>query len=488
LRKHQDYTPREKSIIGKALEFSARHYEDRLHKSGRPFLVHVIDIAENLLDIHADPSVIILALVHDLPHHTEITYADIAETFSAAMAELTRHVQKMGRMRTENESLQQQDLTYMLSSMSLDIRIAIIRLIHRLNDLRNQTVTGPDDLLFLATETIDLYVPLAGRLGMSMIKNELEDLCFKIISPDLHQEIQTQLARTREEDLAYLDHIKASLRQLLQKQKIKATINGRIKSTYSIYRKMMKRKIPLDKVYDKLAIRIVVNSVTQCYQILGIIHTNFTPIQGTFDDYIATPKSNNYQSLHTAIYPGQGIAFKPIEIQIRTEWMNQDAEFGAASHWRYKDQEFLDVDSTEEQKHWIKSLIKLREKFERHAEFVQALKSEVFEENVIIFDHLGKVIYLPAKATAKDYADYVNAPIHREPVVVRVNGRICALSQSLKSGDTIEICPIGKDNDRHLCPPELVHGDIQSGSIKIIRSQRKHSVKTSKGGIHYEER
>ncbi|MBN2384504.1 bifunctional (p)ppGpp synthetase/guanosine-3',5'-bis(diphosphate) 3'-pyrophosphohydrolase [bacterium] len=293
------------------------------------------------------------------------------------------------------------------------------------------------------------------------------------------------MARTEAEDLDYLEYIKECVGELLVKEKIQARTVGRIKSVYSIYRKMVKRNIPLEKVYDKLAVRVIVQSVPECYQVLGIIHTHFTPIQGTFDDYIASPKSNNYQSLHTAIYPIKGIVYKPVEIQIRTEQMNQDSEFGAAAHWRYKDQEFLETDS-EEQKRWIRSLIMLRDKFEHHAQFVQALKSDVFEENLIVFDHLGKVIYLPVKATAKDFAEYLNLPIQRDRVFAKVNDRICSLSRSLKSGDTVEIC-IWKDEMQDCFPLDQI--DDRASNNKHISLQNSEITPFAhKGGSHNEKK
>lgn len=438
IRTHEEYSSKEKADIVRAMEFSARLYGDKLHKSGYPFIVHCIHLSNELLSIHADPTVLILAFLHDLPDYTEATLDEIKETFGHRMADLVSGVKKLGMLRIEDEFQQHEDLNHILFAMSLDIRIAILRLMHRLLDIRNMVHESDEFKILMATETSDIYVPLAGRLGLNKVKSELENISFKILYPEIHREIERQLQITYQADVQCLRDVQNTITQLLNTHEIKGKTAGRIKSAYSIYRKMVKRKIPYDEVYDKLAIRIILDEIPQCYEVLGLIHTHYSPIPGSFDDYIAMPKPNNYQSLHTAIYPIQGVSFKPVEIQIRTDFMNREAEFGAAAHWQYKSDQFLTT-RTSAHIQWIKSLISLRDRLDNHYEFVEALKTSVFEESTIVFDKLGKVIYLPSKATVRDFADHLHIHCNYETTAVKINGEISSLNDTLKSGDTVEV-------------------------------------------------
>jgi GTP diphosphokinase / guanosine-3',5'-bis(diphosphate) 3'-diphosphatase len=451
IRKNAAYAAKEKASIVQALEFSARAYGSLIHRSGVPFIAHCLSLAEQLLRNQVDSSVIILAFLHDLPENTPVTLEEIEREFGSIMRGLVEALQQVGLLRKESEKLQQEDLNRILSAMSKDIRIAIIRMMHRLYDMQNiNSLNDELEKIHLATETIDLYVPFAGRLGMNALKIELENLCFRVISPDLYSEINGHLQRMKEEDIDCLDHVRTRIVEMLEREKIESKVEGRIKSVYSIYRKMTKRKIPFDQVYDKLAIRIIVREVPACYQVLGLIHTQYSPIPGTFDDYIATPKANNYQSLHTAIFPIKGVSFKPVEIQIRTFLMDQEAEFGAAAHWQYKQGDFLKTPS-EEYKNWIKNLIQLRNRLESYTDFIEVLKKTVFGENTMILDHLGKVIYLPSKATAGDYIRYLHLTTSDARLYARINGRETSdRSQILENGDRVEICERGDNGVKRL--------------------------------------
>lgn len=433
----KNFSDDERGKIYSAYRFSKSYFGNSLHKSGLSFVEHNFLLGEILLDLEVDCETLVVVFLHDLPKHTNVSYKEISEKFSESISNLVRGTQSLYTLRRDSSEHLMQDLDKVLIEMSKDLRIATIRLAHRLYDLKNNLWKYKWQKKALVMETHDIYIPIADRLGIRTLKSELENLCFKLTHPSIYEKISKEIAKVSLEDETCLLLMIKSISAILEKHNVKAHITGRLKTSYSIYTKMLRTKKPLHEVLDKIALRIMVDKIEMCYMVLGLIHTNFKPIPGAFDDYIGFPKPNFYQSIHTCIYPVPNASYKPVEIQIRTKEMDDVAEYGAAAHWKYKDGAYSVLNS-KDQLYWIKNLLNISKKTRKPRDFIKNLKETAFKSYITIFDESGKVYHLQPNSTPSDFAK-LKAIEECNISKSKINGRITEAKTQLKDGDTVEI-------------------------------------------------
>jgi GTP diphosphokinase / guanosine-3',5'-bis(diphosphate) 3'-diphosphatase len=437
IQKNSDYLDEDIALITRAYIFARNQYGSTLHKSGIPLITHCLELARKLWEVKSDATLIAAALLHDVLKHTSTMRGDLAAEFGEDTTYLVEGIQFF-HVPDNHQVKYLENIEKLFVEMSRDLRIVIIRLVHRLDDLENLAWRKPAERKKIIQETKEIFLPLSDRLGMRSIGSKLEDLCFKHTHKDIYEIIKRKIEQTRKDDEIYLEMVSTAIKNLLWETQIHATVTGRIKNIYGLYRKMVLMKTPLEKLLDKIAIRIIVDDIATCYQVLGILHTHFVHIHGTFDDYISLPKANNYRSLHTCIYPIHNIAEKPIEIQIRTPLMHQVAEYGIAAHWKYKGDLPAPGDA-EEHLQWIKSLVDLKKSHKTPRSFYTALKRNINPNTIIVFDEKGKVAYLPRDSTPLDYLHHAGIDLDAKKEKLRVNGKVVKLNAKLSHGDTIEI-------------------------------------------------
>lgn len=423
-------------LIEKAFRFAWEAHHNQLRKSGEPFLAHPVAVALILAEQRLDGKTVAAGLLHDVLEDTPVTREVIQEKFGEEIAILVDGVTKIRAFQIKSHQEQQAE-TYrkMLLSMAKDLRVIIIKFADRLHNLRTLKYLSPDRIKAIASETLDIYAPLAHRLGMARMKWELEDLAFKHLDWDQYREIVTKVVASRSERETIIDGFVHPLRDKLELEHIEATIVGRPKHFYSIYRKMQSRNKPFEEIFDLLAIRVIVASVRDCYHVLGVIHSLWTPIQDRFKDYISTPKSNGYQSMHTTVFGNNGVI---IEMQIRTWEMNQVAEDGIAAHWLYKSGESK-MSQDDYALVWLKNLIDWQKDLTDSAEFFEFFKIDLFHAEIFVFTPKGDLITLPKGATILDFAFSVHTDLGLHCIGAKVDGKIEPISKELKSGQTVEI-------------------------------------------------
>ncbi len=445
LRSHLDphrYTPGDIILLRRAYKLAAEAHRDQRRKSGEPYIVHPVAVAAILADLGMDAQTLAAALLHDVVEDTDVTLDDIRQAFGDEIATLVDGVTKLHlvgslpRTRERLDKANAESLRKMFLAMINDVRVVIIKLADRLHNMRTLDAIPPQRQREIAQETLEIFAPLANRLGIWQLKWELEDLSFRYLNPEKYHEIATALRQKRAEREAYIRQVVDILQNELKKAGIKAEVYGRPKHIYSIWRKMQRKGVNINQIYDVLAVRVIVDTVPQCYQVLGIVHQLWTPIPHEFDDYIARPKDNMYQSLHTAVVGPKGI---PLEVQIRTWEMHRNAEYGIAAHWRYKEPGVKRDEEFENKIAWLRQLIEWRQELTDATEFVDSLKTDVFQDRVYVFTPKGDIIDLPAGATPIDFAYYVHTEVGHRCRGARVNGRIVPLNYQLKSGDQVEI-------------------------------------------------
>ncbi len=429
--------------IADAHDFAAAAHDGQRRKSGEPFIVHPVEVAIILAELHMDPDTLRAALLHDTVEDTDFTLDDVRERFGEAVAELVDGVTKISNIEVESLSeTQVRTLRKMLVAMSHDIRVIVIKLADRLHNMRTLMALREDRRIFKAKETMEIYAPLANRLGMGSIKWELEDLAFFYLEPAKYQQVQKMVSETREGREAYLERVVGILRDELDRVGLAdAKIYGRPKHLYSIYQKMSTRRKDFDEIYDLIGVRIIVESVSACYSSLGAVHNLWHPMPGRFKDYIAMPKFNMYQSLHTTVI---GPAGRPLEIQIRTEDMHRMNEYGVAAHWRYKEGGAggaggKDKRSFDQKLTWLREMLDWQQEMEDPREFMDSLKVDLFENEVFAFTPKGEVISLRAGATPLDFAYSIHTEVGNHCVGAKVNGSIVPLTYTLQNGDRVEI-------------------------------------------------
>jgi GTP pyrophosphokinase len=436
LRKHKrvaSYVRPE--LVQRAFEFSLEAHKDQLRKSGAPYFEHCFEVARILTDLKLDSPTVAGGLLHDVVEDTGVTIEEVEEKFGKEVAVLVDGVTKISELRFDSvEQRQAENFRKMIISMVRDIRVILIKFADRLHNMRTLEHLPPRKQARTAIETRDVYAPLAHRLGIARIKWELEDLTLKTLEPEAYWDLVKKIANRREERERYIRRVTAPIRRELKNVNIKATITGRPKHFYSIYGKMVQRRVPFEEIFDLLAIRVIVEKVEECYFVLGVVHNLYTPVQERFKDYIATPKSNFYQSLHTTVIGPDG---KMVEIQIRTDEMHRTAEEGIAAHWRYK--EGGKEDALDKHLSWLRQVLEFQQETKDPSEFMENLRIELFHDEVFVFTPKGDLLKLPVGATPIDFAFEVHTDVGYHCIGAKVNGRIVALNYKLKSGDSVEI-------------------------------------------------
>ena len=436
-------------LISKAYEFAKNKHKDQLRKSGEPYIIHPIEVANILADLGLDDATVCAALLHDVLEDTDTSKSDLEKEFNNEVAEMVDGVTKLSKLKYASMKEQQvENYRKMFLAMGKDIRVILIKLADRLHNMRTLKYLTRDRQIAIAKETMDLYAPLANRLGIYSLKWELEDLAFKYLYPEEYREIVEGINRKREERLKFIDIILHEIKTELKKQRIEAEITGRAKHLYSIYRKMQRDNITLEQVYDLFALRIIVNSVKDCYSALGIVHELYTPMPGRFKDYIAVPKPNMYQSLHTTLIGQKGT---PFEVQIRTWDMHRIAEFGIAAHWAYKEannsrNKKSNVTVTDDKLAWIREALEWQKDMQDPEEFLKTLKTELFEDEVYVFTPKGDIKSLPKGSTPIDFAYNIHAEIGNKMVGAKINSKMVPIITPIKNGDIVEI--LTSDNSK----------------------------------------
>ena len=433
---------RDIKIIQKAYEYAKEKHGDQLRKSGEPYIIHPLQVAYTLATLGMDDNTICAALLHDVLEDTDATYTDLEKEFNSEVAYMVDGVTKLGKLKYASvEEQQVENYRKMFLAMGKDIRVILIKLADRLHNMRTLKYLSRDRQIAIAKETMELYAPLANRLGVYSLKWELEDLSFKYLYPEDFREIVEGIDKKREERLKFIELIMDQIKAELKKQKIDAEVTGRAKHLYSIYRKMKRDNSTLDQIYDLFALRIIVNSVKDCYAALGIVHDLYNPMPGRFKDYIAVPKPNMYQSLHTTLIGPKGT---PFEVQIRTWDMHRIAEYGIAAHWAYKESSFFsgkkaNVKVEEDKLAWVRETLEWQSEMQDPEEFMQTLKKELFEDEVYVFTPKGAIKVLPKGATPIDFAYQIHEQIGHHMVGCKINSKMMPIITPLKSGDIVEI-------------------------------------------------
>ena len=432
----RDYNPAADFVhIESAYHFAKRCHEGQRRKSGEPYIIHPLAVAQIVAEeLKLDSESIEAALLHDCIEDTAATYADISRLFSPTVADLVEGVSKLTRIQyATKEDEQMENLRKMLIAMSKDIRVILIKISDRLHNMRTMEYQSPAKQKQKSLETMEIYAPIAHRLGMQRIKWELEDLSLKYLDPVGFEEINSSLQLKAKEYDAFMKKTQDQIDKRLQEMHIPHTVYGRMKHPYSIYRKMFSQNKQLDEIFDLFAFRVIVGSVGDCYNVLGVIHDLYKPILGRFKDYIGTPKPNGYQSLHTTVMGSDGI---PFEVQIRTEEMHEIAEYGVAAHWKYK--QGGAGAGTEGKYEWVRRLLENQDGTDAE-EYIHSLKVDMFSDEVFVFTPNGDVQNLPAGATPIDFAYAIHSAVGNHMIGAKINGRIVTLDSSLKNGDIVEI-------------------------------------------------
>ena len=422
--------------ITRAFEFSQVAHAGQTRRSGEPYVTHCVEVAHILADLHLDTVTLASALIHDVVEDTSATVGDVEDAFGAEIATVVDGLTKIGRVEFRTNTEQQvENYRKLLLSMAQDARVILIKLADRLHNMRTLEHLPPEKRQRVALETREIYAPLAHRLGMAEIKWELEDLAFKFLEPEAFQELKSQVASKRREREELIERLRAPLEADLLDAGISCEVTGRPKHLWSIHRKMQRREKPYEEIYDLMAMRVVTDTIADCYHALGVIHNRWTPLQERFHDYIATPKSNMYRSLHTTIFgPGGRLD----EIQIRTREMHRTAEFGIAAHWKYK-QDGRTGDEVDDTLSWFRQVLEWQQDAREPEEFLEFLRVDLFQDEIFVFTPLGDVKQLPKGATPIDFAFAVHTEVGYHCSGARVNGRIAPLSRELRNGETVEI-------------------------------------------------
>ena len=427
--------------ITKAYNYAREKHGDQKRRSGEPYIIHPLQVAYTLAGLEMDTDTICAALLHDVVEDTDATNEDLIREFGESVAEMVDGVTKLGKLQyTTKEEQQVEDYRKMFLAMGKDIRVILIKLADRLHNMRTLKFLSRERQIANAKETMDLYAPLANRLGIYSLKWELEDLSFKYLYPDEYHEIVKGLDKKREERLAFIDSIMDEIRVELKNAKINAEVTGRAKHIYSIYRKMQRDNSTLDQVYDLFALRILVNSVRDCYAALGIVHDLYNPMPGRFKDYISVPKKNMYQSIHTTLIGPNGT---PFEVQIRTWDMHRVAEFGIAAHWAYKEQSYKGkkkaVVVKDDKLSWLRETLEWQKNTENPDEFLNTLKKELFEDEVHVFTPKGDIKVLPRGSTPIDLAYAIHEQVGHRMIGAKINSKMMPIVTKLQNGDIVEI-------------------------------------------------
>lgn len=438
LSKIRSYFPQaDLKIIEKAYTFSERAHAGQIRRSGEPYISHPLSVAGILADLHLDLDSIATGLLHDTVEDTHATLEDIRREFGDAIAQLVDGVTKIGQMKFKNSNEKQgENIRKMIVAMGRDVRVLLVKLCDRLHNMRTMNFMPFEKQERIALETLEIYCPLAGRMGISSLKTELEDLCFRYYRPDMYYELIQKLRKTEAETNRYIAEVKGMISAELLRANFKFEVYGRSKHLWSIYKKMQSRNIDYEQLYDVLAFRVIVETVAECYGVLGLVHSLWKPIPGRFKDFIAMPKANNYRSLHTTVIGPGG---ERIEIQIRTREMHLVAERGIAAHWKYKERGKFADDSEFQKANWLRDLVNSHQQVKSADEFLDSVKTDLFDSEIYVFTPKGEVREFPEGATPLDFAYGVHTELGNRCTGARVNGKMVPLRYQLQNGDTVEI-------------------------------------------------
>ena len=433
----ENYSEAHAEKIIKAYYFAKTAHAGQKRQSGEDYFIHPNAVAEILIDLGLDCDTVVAALLHDVIEDTEYTADEISQMFGQVVLSLVQGVTKLGKLNFKSKLEEQaENLRRMFMAMSNDIRVIIIKLADRLHNMRTLSFKDEEGQKRIAQETLDIYAPIAARLGISSVKGELEDLCLRYLYPDSYYYIAEKVAQTKMERQELVNHISSELHQMLDELGIKGDVNGRPKHFYSIYRKLNKGK-PFEQIYDLIALRVIVDNVKDCYAVLGAIHTKWKPLPGRFKDYISVPKANLYQSLHTTVLTAYGA---PFEIQIRTFEMHKVAEYGIAAHWKYKQGTNIDTTKIEDDKlAWIRNVMQLQDEASDSQEYLDMLKVDLYSDQVFVFTPKGDVFNLPNGSTGVDFAFAIHSKVGEKCTGIKVNSRIMPVSTKLNNGDVVEV-------------------------------------------------
>ncbi|RDY29152.1 bifunctional (p)ppGpp synthetase/guanosine-3',5'-bis(diphosphate) 3'-pyrophosphohydrolase [Romboutsia weinsteinii] len=446
INKIRAYAPNtDVSLVEKAYYFAQNAHDGQFRKSGEPYFIHPVAVSYILADMELDLETIVAGLLHDVVEDTEYSYEDIQNEFGKDVADLVDGVTKLGQIKYQSkEETQAENLRKMFLAMAKDIRVILIKLADRLHNMRTLKFMPPEKARSKAKETLEIYGGIAHRLGISMIKWELEDLALRYIDPEGYYDLVDKVAMKRSQREDYIENIVNLLKGKIEDVSIDCDVYGRPKHFYSIYSKMQNKHKDFEEIYDLTAIRIIVDTVKDCYAVLGMVHTLWKPIPGRFKDYIAMPKPNMYQSLHTTVIGPDG---EPVEIQIRTEEMHNIAEYGIAAHWKYKEGMSTGKEvKVEDKLQWLRQMMEWEKDLKDPQEFLDALKEDVFNSQVYVFTPKGDVVEMPAGATTVDFAYRVHTNVGNKCVGAKIDGRIVPIDYKLQNGNIVEIITSSNSN------------------------------------------
>jgi len=461
----------ERELLRRAFNLANQAHANQKRASGEPYIQHCLAVAQMLAELRLDTATLAAALLHDTLEDTEVTHKQLEEEFGGEIAKLVDGVTKLGQIdhlsgmseRNIQEDAKAESLRKMFLAMVDDVRVVLIKLADRLHNMRTLSSLPEPKRKRIARETLEIFAPLANRLGIWQIKWELEDLALRHLEPETYKEIATLIHERRPDRERYIARVVTRVQQELEKAGIKAEVTGRPKHIYSIYRKMQRKGVDFDQIYDVRGVRIIVESVRDCYAALGVVHSLWRPIPGEFDDYIATPKDNMYRSLHTAVVGPEG---KPLEVQIRTYEMHHTAELGIAAHWRYKEGHKQDP-VFDNKIAWLRQLMEWRQEVTDAHEFIDSLKTDVFQDRVYTFTPRGDIVDLPAGSTPIDFAYHIHTEVGHRCRGAKVNGKLVSLDYQLKNGDQVEILTAKRGGpSRDWLNPHL-------GYVKTSRARNK---------------
>ena len=463
-------------MIEKAFNYAKKLHEGQLRLSGEPFIIHPLAVAQILADIEQDQVTIAAALLHDVIEDGKVTKEAIAENFGEEIACLVEGVTKLGQLVFESREVREaENFRKMLLAMGEDIRVIVIKIADRLHNMQTLQYIPRDKQIETSIETREIFAPLAHRIGIWRIKWELEDLAFRYLEQDKYEEIRSKVAQRRAEREDRIDDFVANVHKIVSEMNIQSEISGRPKHFYSIYRKMVNQNLEFEDLYDLLAVRIIVDSVKDCYAVLGLVHAAWRPIPGSFTDYIAMPKLNGYQSLHTTVIGDGGY---PIEVQIRTKEMHKVAEHGVAAHWRYKEGGGPSI--LDQKMEWLRSILDWQKDLSNAKDFMESLKIDLFTDEVFVFTPKGAVHALPVSSTPVDFAYTVHTEVGHRCVGAKINGKIVPLDHKLKNGDIVEIIT-GKADDPSMGWLNFVKTSAARTKIKSLFKKQKREENVDRG-------
>jgi guanosine-3',5'-bis(diphosphate) 3'-pyrophosphohydrolase len=482
------------SLIRKAWEFCVGHHAGQLRASGEPYIIHPLEVAEVLAEMKLDATAIAAGLLHDAVEDTPATSEEIESDFGDQVAHIVEGVTKIDKIQFANrEDRQAENVRKMLLAMVSDVRVVLIKLADRLHNMRTLEHLKPDRQEAIARETLDIYAPLAHRLGMGKVRGELEDLAFRYTDPVSWEQLSAAVESRRTEGEQFLRSVEDTLVEQLRENNVEARVEWRIKRLYSIFQKQQRSKVSFDQVYDLLAVRVITQDVASCYAVFGLIHTLWRPVPGRIKDFIAIPRANRYQSLHTTVIGDGGHQF---EVQIRTEEMHRIAEEGIAAHWKYKAGDGSVTARDEERLNWIRQLVEWQKEMTDPNEFLSSLKMDLYPDEVYTFTPKGKVVVVPADATPVDFAYTIHTEVGHTCVGAKVNGRMVPLRTKLKTGDIVEIVtqkdhkpsrdwltfvksPRARNKIKHWLNEDQRRRAVESGRKLLEREAKKFKVPLS---------